>query len=691
MVTNDEIGEFMSLVDEARQNSSVDECTALEQAEARAIAESGPRSASNAVYARIHELIVRNDDVPGPNIRQLQGALTKRAELYPTFASYRDVVWRLRYGTSNDKRFRDFQDRIAWMAAIRQIDRLPMLLPMLLPMDPTRGLEREVAVATAVKKLRAHGYLIDPDNDGFTYRPGELERACADLNDKVAKIGGQRLIYMMLTQLRRTASIKNGRYLVCRPSRSLAGGDTDPSVPWGYLLNIAVKHLGANVFSENLDEMMRDIVDLATILVASMDVEHYYGLTPIFQTHATLPRYLREIILADHVLTFRQISAADGHFLIRGVFSWVDSTAMRARLGWGLEEAYELARKTILRIPGETINATFTRAALSAGGLSERVLDAMLPHFAHRSSEINARYLTPLDADKANALAKPFVMLPDGSLMAASPSIASIGFFETLASATRILTREADINIGAAMEQTLANAFSEHNLSPTVTSGKYRVGNEILECDLVVETKEAILFFELKKKALTGRSYAGDATTAFLDLCSSALAAQVQLGRHELRLRQTGKIEFLAGEVVRWDNRRIERFALSLLDWGGTQNRLVIQRISANLVGARLSASGLSRAQTEMLSSVHETLSELLTQRNRLEQLGVEVRDHFHNWWFSSMPQMLFALEEVSGPDEFYRDLRLIRQIHTGTMDFYRDLTSMRRAIERTNHNQPRG
>lgn len=682
VITNDDVSTFIALVDEATRRPDLSGNESASESNMQKLDPSRPdqHRKPQDLYAQIHALLLRTDDKQGPNIRQLQGALTKRSVLDPNLAPYRDIIARLRYGTSSDKRFLEFQERDAWIAGIRLIEKLSN------PALPTTlGLEREVAVATAVKKLRARGYLIDPHGDGFLYRDGELERACRELHRLAEEIGGYTMLRGLFTFLRETASMEQGRYLVSRPSRPPGGGNSTPSFPFGYILQVALKHLCAPGHSGETRKFADELGDLATDIVASLDVEHYYIMTPMFQTHETLPDYLQEIVVGDHVLTFRQVGPADALTLCRGVFSWIDGDAMRASLGWGPEEAYRLAENTIMRVAVDAINSVFARHTLCSAELSLEILTFMEKYFAFTPREINAEYLTPLNADRANALSRPFVILPDGNFMMSSPPVASIGFYEAIASGARAVFANADQKIGNAMEGMVAAAFSAHDVFPTVTSGKYRVGADIHECDLVIESEAALILIELKKKALTAASYAGNTTSALLDLCLSALDAQLQMGKHELRLREHGKIEFLDGTVLELRDRRIERISVSLLDWGGTQSRFILQRIAANLVGARVDASGLTAKQRKDLASANETLAELHAQRTRLDSLGIKGAADFNNWWFLSVPQLLFVLDRVTGPEAFYDDLRLVRGIHTGTMDFYRDLAHWRRVRDRSN------
>jgi hypothetical protein len=240
------------------------------------------------------------------------------------------------------------------------------------------------------------------------------------------------------------------------------------------------------------------------------------------------------------------------------------------------------------------------------------------------------------------------------------------------------------------MEGMLAEAFIAHAIQPSAVSAKYARGGAIWECDLAIETDAAIILLELKKKSLTAKSYAGHTLHAILDLCFSALQSQEQLGRHELALRENGRIEFLNGTVIEWRDRRIERVSVSLFDWGGTQDSALLRQVGAILTGATVTATEMTAKQAKDLEVAQETLLELQVQRERLIQLGVDVRQQIGSWWFLSVPQLLFALHGISGAAAFYQEILPLRAMITGTMDFYADLSHLRALRKRNASASPR-
>ncbi|AJT48936.1 hypothetical protein DR62_07795 [Burkholderia thailandensis] len=151
-------------------------------------------------------------------------------------------------------------------------------------------------------------------------------------------------------------------------------------------------------------------------------------------------------------------------------------------------------------------------------------------------------------------------------------------------------------------------------------------------------------------------------------------SAQEQLGQHELLLRQYGYLEFENGTQVRLNNRSVERLAVTLLDWGGTQDGMVLRSIAPVLIGSSLNYPNATEDQIKQLAKVNRTLSVLGMQQVELLKLGVEPRDLHTNWSFMSVPQLMALLNGVHNADTFYNALRNVRSVHTGSLDFYQEL-----------------
>jgi hypothetical protein len=253
--------------------------------------------------------------------------------------------------------------------------------------------------------------------------------------------------------------------------------------------------------------------------------------------------------------------------------------------------------------------------------------------------------------------------------------MSSIGFYEAIASGVRAAHgAQSDQKIGDAIESTLADAFQQNGIAPSVVSRKYDMFGTHGECDLVIETGATILLIELKKKSMTRASQAGDSFKSFADLFGGVLDTQSQLGQHELLLLEHGHIEFLDGSRLELAGRSIERLAVTLMDWGGTQDRMILRTVANTLMGSSVALEGASASQADLLLKANDTLKELARQQNQLHQYYQEIANwQFSNWWFLSVPQILYVLGEVSSAEQFYDRLRKVKSMTSGSLDFYQE------------------
>jgi hypothetical protein len=194
---------------------------------------------------------------------------------------------------------------------------------------------------------------------------------------------------------------------------------------------------------------------------------------------------------------------------------------------------------------------------------------------------------------------------------------------------------------------------------------------------LVLETAKTVFLIETKKKPLTRQAQAGNTLQAFVDLMGGVMDSQLQLGRHELQLRKFGRIDFNDGTRLDLGGRAIARLAVTLLDWGGTQDRIVLRQLASNLIGSALSSPSADADYQRALDKANVTLSKLQAQQAELQALGIDPRNLLGNWWFLSVPQLLFVLDGVASADAFEARLRSVSAITFGQLDFYRELSNV--------------
>jgi hypothetical protein len=659
MITEKDIAAFIRCVNEAKKVQPLQ-----------------PNSESQQeIWTRIHETICIPDGRPAGDMRALGRTLFRRAQFEPELGVYVAPARHLMHGTSNGEKLRDFSEVNKWREVIRYLDLLQQLPGHKFDPSSTLGMERELAVTGAIARLNGEGYRFAAKDERINFEEGELERCASDIFDSFREVDGFRISYLLLKHLQANKRFKHGRYLTGRISRPMTERNPQPAPPLGYLLNLAAANLSTERVKGFSEESTRKILQKANDIVAALDVETYSTYAHMATSHDRLPIYLQEILIADHVLAFRQIHPADAIEMMIGLFGWVDNEAMRSKLGWAIDDLQVLMQWLFEYVPVDTINATLSRDTFAKAKIPEDRLGKLLADISHDPSTVNMAYRTPLDATKADASMKPLFSTNDRRYFLFSPSLSSIGFYEVAAMKLRsAFGSGVDQYIGNSIEPMVAGMFRTRGIEPSVVSRSYDMCGTAGECDIVIEADQAVILIELKKKSMTRAALAGDSYSGFVDLFGGVLSAQEQLGQHEVLLQEFGHIRFVDGSQIDLGGRRIERLAVTLLDWGGTQDGMVLRAIVPTLIGASLNYPAATPKQSDQLAKLNSTLATLGTQHNKLLTLGCEPRDLLTNWWFMSVPQLMALMNGVHDANGFYGALRRIGSVTTGSLDFYQEL-----------------
>jgi hypothetical protein len=272
---------------------------------------------------------------------------------------------------------------------------------------------------------------------------------------------------------------------------------------------------------------------------------------------------------------------------------------------------------------------------------------------------------------------RPLLRHRDKEVFLLDRSACAGAFLEALLTPLRAAHKNFDDRqVGPAIEHFVRREFDAHQI-PTLT-GCYSVDSRAGECDLIVETPEHILFFEIKKKPLTRRAQAGSDAYLLLDLANSLLAAQVQAGWHEVLLRRHGFLDLThEGTTVRLElnARGVERIAVSLLDYGSFQDRVFVKQFLEGIMNAAFSVN--DPVLREGFDELNRSLEAVREQIRELYPNQPTINQPFFHCWFLNVPQLLILLDEVNGAGAFRRELWRTRHIVTGSSSFYWDYAWM--------------
>jgi hypothetical protein len=392
---------------------------------------------------------------------------------------------------------------------------------------------------------------------------------------------------------------------------------------------------------------------------------------------------MRDIVIHDALYTLPQIRPRDVPRILRGLLDSLvklqkipsRTLAQCERLLCvinGIQSAVGERRGPIV------IQASDIQTTCEAMSLSE-VRSLLHDVLAHPAEGANIRYTRPTEipddslprADRAGAnfAERPLLLLGDDRYLLLSHSACSPAFIEALL--TRLRIAGIDSDVGYAVEEFLRSELASRNID--IKFGEYSVGKTRGQCDIVIETDRRVIFVEIKKKALTRAARSGFDVAVLTDMVDSMLHATLQSGWHELHLRTHQRLTLEAPhtrQTVELRGRDIERMAISLADYGGLQDRLVVKEVLRSQLLTQYASNSPEFA--DKIAKVNKKVDELkrLNEQLYILQGKPERWQPFFGCWFLSVPQFLLMLDHVKGAEGFAQELQRTRSFTLGSHDF---------------------
>lgn len=536
---------------------------------------------------------------------------------------------------------------------------------------------RSFEVAKAAKRLQERGFKLLRHGHFISMEPESETRLIEVLERLVTEMGGLNVARRIFKQITPLYDAAQERYHLVRRVQPSGGGS--PDIPFGYLLHLAAKHFLGVGPMKNTDENWVELCRLALDYAALLDVQEYTPSVWHSMDAVSLLPYLQELAVSDTLFRIPQIRGSDVEKIARGILPNFDFDEKRGS-GWTLNDV--LAGITAILDLSRQVRGPcwfdVPKLVEACNGLSGKIISAVLDEvLSHPKTGANQKFSNPKDEPKDKETGQTFYSYPllssdRKTYWLLDRSMCAAACLESIMTVLRSSDKDFDGNLGIPIEAFLRAEFSAHSI-PTLT-GKYIADGEDGECDIVIGTAKAVIFLEIKKKPLTRRAQAGSDAHVMLDLANSLLAAQVQAGWHEIRLRKHGYLELDDNGTksrLELNGREIERIAVSLMQFGSFQDRILLKQFLEGTLHADFNVNDAS--MKKKFSDFNGLLAELRQQVNILHAGQTELKQPFFHCWFLSVPQLLVLLDDVGGVEDFKQALWMTRHFVTGSSDFYFD------------------
>lgn len=534
------------------------------------------------------------------------------------------------------------------------------------PLDERFGDDpRLKAVARAAKDLRKAGYPVRVKGDRIETEHCE-ERLLKDIDRLAAESGGLKLATGIFRWLgRHFLDSDQRRYHYVRRLTSTGLRSPTPMLPAGYLLNLAAKH--ANTQGRVNADKAKALAELSTALVAVYDVQPYVTFEGMFNDRKSIIRHLQRVAAFDSMIAFHQTNASRAHILLAGLFADFDPQELVPTMGADLGVITTIVKAILSDAPQGPMLFT-AKGIAEVASVDEQAAMRVLTAFSHDRAP-NQDFLDPIKVEKANHWIFPFIRLGDQFLMFDSAHCAPAFYSAIQDRLVQAKTPNLHERLGSAFERFAFQQLASHGLS--VSTGKYKSSVGEGQCDAVVETPDAIVFLEFKKKALTTRARSAQGESILLDLTHALLSPHVQTGRHELAITKDGFLDLRqdAGSTYRvsLNKRKIERLAISLPDFGAFHSRDVVGQLLYIMTGAKVTGRFTPKEE----AAVNDVCNRLSANYQEAVKLGIQEPQHYFNCWFLSADALLLLLDKVDSNESFWKELGRTRHLSLGSLNWY--------------------
>lgn len=651
----------------------------------------GRSQVTDKLYQNIREAILLNsaskpDKISRTAFTKLQADLIYRFVLYnENPVEYLQVLRVIQDSCRDNENYLfPFSDTAAWKKAIENAKNYNAFSPSTFSIkieSLRRDYPKDFDIATSIKILIDKGCKVEIKDSNFHIISG-LESIIEELNEKIRAIGGIVLIQSLFNHLnnQKKYSPRFERYFITREASGISF-DQRPQIPYGFLLNLSLKHLQGKSKIKNLQKELDEIVNLAITISNSFGVQQYNFWEFHFHSGETIIEFYTDIVLWDTMFAIAQCRPSVALEICDNLFSFISDTDFQNALGFTRLDFITLSKelnKHVTNIHSPTI-VYHSALCKSLKHIDKNKIQAMLDLLSHQSI-VNEKYNLPSDYTSIDFWKKPLIKLGATKFLLMNKSWSAPNYFEAIATALRThfksLGKDLDNYLGGQLEIFLQNKLTAKTIS--FRTGDYDVDGLHGECDLLIESDKAIILIEFKKKVLTGKAKSGVDINLLLDLSESILDAQFQAGRTEIILREKGSITLTAKDgtthTVNLNERYIERVALTQLEFGGFHDRSIFKHFLTALLTHSYGTYSTDPQTIKKFEKLKEKQAKWTEQYNKLCVIDYDYPNHpFFDCWFMSLPQLLEVINLSTDNNSFYETFRKTKHVSLNTLDWYRE------------------
>lgn len=547
--------------------------------------------------------------------------------------------------------------------------------------------------AEAAKRLKKYDVIVNVENNDIVFQ--NINKAIDEIDRLYSVIGGVYFVNNLIGELHYEFEIQ--RFLtVQRQNKSLVSMGDD-EIPYGYLLNLAVKYLDKPLKSTNPQRDYSTLIQLSTDYCLSVFNSQKNDIwSDISRVELETVSLMREFVIRDSIYNLPQAGV-----------SFTSSWCQYVSRAISKDEKASLDLKnqlnSLVKVFKWVIRVSKNDKVVVLNKKSAKPLlnlpDAIRKNVVILVSNVNAGYFSIEDYKKVNFNRYPVIEV-NGSYIIMPKPLCVWQWYEVLYNIIKSNSPDLTSKIGLILEAFVRDKLNSHGIISH--SGKYNYvdkdnSKEISgETDFVIEAKAGDVLIEAKKKALSGNARSGDVFYIWGDFYD-VIYSQMQCARTEYGVRTQQSLNLnengtcykyvwrptytptsCTNDGIKKDKERIvAKVSLTLKAYGQMQDKMIFSKLIKVLTRRTLVAK-FSLKDTEHNADDKKAINDSLRKINIAlrklsdfyEKMGCNILESFCR--FYSLEQIYYIIRKSKSNDDFLKYI-MGGFVSCGTLDFWKE------------------
>ena len=425
--------------------------------------------------------------------------------------------------------------------------------------------------------------------------------------------------------------------------------------PINILLNLSVKHLRANITSNDLsliESKVNEIFQITRAWLDILDIQIESEMEYSMISAENFPLYFNNEIIYDKMCTPKQYSKKYIllllDYLIKPFFD-------KAEKRYSFKEYCCVAEYLMsLEQPYAFLNVNDIHKKTK---IAYYKINLILEDISRPIKEVNSKFKSL--AGETNFYTRPVIRFPVEKYLYIDYHFTGFGFYIAAYDMIKAKFDILDRKLGPLVEDMLRSEVFKKGYS--LCNGKYTTKDDESDCDLVIQSSNRICFIEVKKTNIEDEFNKLDDVAALQQLSKGMVRAQKQAFRHKKNLLKNRKLtldkEQNKFEVSYLGDEHIYLFSICLPEYSFlTSKSFSSKLLDVILLGGFSTVDPNRQCEVEELNQLGKTILQYSNEINNQSSIDVHSLSFYSA--FASAQQLLTALWLSNSQEEFVKIIR---------------------------------